>query len=138
MPTPRLTRRRILVATLVALAALVVGLGWLLAADHGRVTRANFELIRFSTRQRTDEGTMVPVGDGMTYEEVVAILGPPLREPWADDLANVAVCVWDGYAGDAGITFERNRAVAGEFFPSSSADRARWLWWQLFRPRAPF
>jgi hypothetical protein len=133
----RLTRRWLLCGALAlaALASLGGFLWWV--GGQGRVTKANYDRIRFAVRQLPDGRPSTRFHGGSSYEEVVAILGPP-TDGLNDDPAHGALCSWLGFDGAVVVAFAQNRAVGGQFTPRTSASKARWLWRRLFHQQPPF
>jgi hypothetical protein len=133
MPTLRPTRRRRLLAALAALLALGGGLWWLVSS--GRISRANYDRVRAS---KLDEGTGEFRHDGMTYEEVVAILGPPtdsLLGPALPDGLPLRICEWDTFGVYIEIDFFGSGIARHKLYSEFTLWDGLQRWWIRTRVR---
>jgi hypothetical protein len=114
MSTPRLSRRRLAGCALLALLTLAAGAWWFATPD--RATRANYELIR----------------EGMSYTEVVSILGPPDGDGVDDDY------LWDRWDAAVVVSFSRHRVGYKHFMPKDWGESCRHMWRRAVHRPAPF
>jgi hypothetical protein len=127
MTLPRSTRRRLAGCALLALAALAGGVWWL--AAPGRVTKANFDRI-LSPRigglpnQGRDGGRM-------TYNEVVAILGPPEQNRFClpEDRPHEYVCFWNSFYYCVTVDFDRDGVTYSKYCSHRSLGQALYSAW---------
>jgi hypothetical protein len=103
----RLTRRRLASCALLALAILAGDAWW--STSPGRVTRANYERIR----------------DGMTDDEVSALLGP-CRDRGGDE--SDAMVVWKTGPACVVVYFRHGRASGSECHGTGIVALAKWAW----------
>jgi hypothetical protein len=147
MPALRLTRRRLV---RVVLLVLVLGGGylwWLVAGGHGRITKANFDRVRLDSGTDDRDGRYFPAVEGMSLDEVVAILGP--YKPWLTqhhgvqpirdgEVGELAAYVWyDGY-GYGYVVFANGQAHEKRYDEWDRETRLRFLWGRLFHRDPPF
>jgi hypothetical protein len=146
MPALRRTRRRLVG---VVLLVLVLGAGylwWLVAGGHDPLTKANFDRVRVSTRV-FDSGHSRVESEGMSLDEVVALLGPykpsltqhhgvqPIRD---GEVGELDAYVWYNGHGYGYVVFANGQAHEKRYDEWDRETRLWFLWGRLFHRDPPF
>jgi hypothetical protein len=135
MLTPSLTRRRLAGCAFLTLLAIAGGAWWVSSSD--RVTRGNFDRIRFGASLPYVPGESKISDDCSTYDDVVAILGQP-QDVFSMLSPGHCTCEWEGVFGSVDIEFAYNRALFGRFVATGFMDHVRQSWGRATNRPAPF